>query len=212
MFGRRRKRPEFNAGAFDSVLDGAKNLYFGKVRPLEEAYLVERFHYPLLNPADLDAKPMVLLVGQYSTGKTSFIQYLLERDFPGMHIGPQPTTDRWQAIMHGPEERELPGNALASNPEAPFFALSRQFGNSFLSRFSGCEVPSDFLRGCTLIDTPGILAGKKQTEDRNYAFEDVVTWFAPRVDLILLMFDAHKVSPHGSPRSHQSHAYAYLSI
>mmetsp|Transcript_26793 Transcript_26793/g.86508 ORF Transcript_26793/g.86508 Transcript_26793/m.86508 type:complete len:106 (-) Transcript_26793:478-795(-) len=78
MFGRK-KRPQFDAGAFDSVLDGAKSLYFGKVRPLEDQYLVDRFHYSLLNPADLDAKPMVMLVGQYSTGKTTFIRYLLER-------------------------------------------------------------------------------------------------------------------------------------
>jgi hypothetical protein len=29
------------------------------------------------------AKPQVLLIGQYSVGKTSFIRYLLGRDFPG---------------------------------------------------------------------------------------------------------------------------------
>ena len=53
---------------------------------------------------DFDAKPMVLLVGQYSVGKTTFIRYLLERDFPGMRIGPEPTTDRFIAIMHGNED------------------------------------------------------------------------------------------------------------
>ena len=37
---------------------------------------------------------MVMLVGQYSTGKTTFIRYLLEQDFPGIRIGPEPTTDR----------------------------------------------------------------------------------------------------------------------
>lgn len=36
-----------------------------------------------LEDPDFDAKPMILLVGQYSTGKTTFIRYLLERDFPG---------------------------------------------------------------------------------------------------------------------------------
>ena len=30
---------------------------------------------------------------KYSTGKTTFIKYLLESDFPGMRIGPEPTTD-----------------------------------------------------------------------------------------------------------------------
>ena len=43
----------------------------------------------------LAAKPQVLLVGQYSVGKTSFIKYLLGRDFPGQRIGPEPTTDRF---------------------------------------------------------------------------------------------------------------------
>ena len=36
-----------------------------------------------------------MLVGQYSTGKTTFIRYLLEQDFPGIRIGPEPTTDRY---------------------------------------------------------------------------------------------------------------------
>jgi len=164
-----------------------------KVRPLEEQSLVQHFHYPLLADCDFEARPMVLLVGQYSVGKTSFIRYLLESDFPGMHVGPEPTTDRFQAIMYGAAARELPGNALASNPDTPFYELSRCFGNAFLSKFSGCEVPSLFARGCTLIDTPGVLSGRKQTEDRLYSYEDVVRWFAPRADLILLMFDAHKV-------------------
>lgn len=47
-----------------------------------------------MNPADFDAKPMVLIVGQYSVGKTSFIRSLLKRDFPGQRVGPEPTTDR----------------------------------------------------------------------------------------------------------------------
>jgi GTPase SAR1 family protein len=41
----------------------------------------------------------VLLLGQYSTGKTSFIQYLVGREFPGSRVGPEPTTDRFVAIM-----------------------------------------------------------------------------------------------------------------
>ena len=48
----------------------------------------------------LAAKPQVLLIGQYSVGKTSFIRYLLGRDFPGQRIGPEPTTDRFTGAYH----------------------------------------------------------------------------------------------------------------
>lgn len=56
---------------------------------------------------------MVLLLGQYSVGKTSFIRSLLQRDFPGQRVGPEPTTDRFMAVMYGNEERLVPGHALA---------------------------------------------------------------------------------------------------
>lgn len=32
---------------------------------------------------DFDAKPMVMLLGQYSTGKTTFIKHLLKTSYPG---------------------------------------------------------------------------------------------------------------------------------
>jgi septin family protein len=41
-----------------------------------------------MSPSDFDAKPMVLILGQYSVGKTSFIRSLLKQDFPGQRIGP----------------------------------------------------------------------------------------------------------------------------
>ena len=30
----------------------------------------------------------------WHAGKTTFIKHLLQRDYPGIHIGPEPTTDR----------------------------------------------------------------------------------------------------------------------
>jgi GTPase SAR1 family protein len=60
---------------------------------------------------------MVLLVGPYSVGKTSFIKYILGRDFPGQRIGPEPTTDRFMAIMYGENDKIVPGNALTVKGE-----------------------------------------------------------------------------------------------
>ena len=75
----RKAEPE----VFGTVSDGLKKLYKQKMLPLEEAYFFHDFHSPQLDDPDFDAKPMILLVGQYSTGKTTFIRYLLEQDFPG---------------------------------------------------------------------------------------------------------------------------------
>ena len=84
-----------NADVYDSVTNGLQQVYKQKLLPLEKEYQFHDFHSPALDDPDFDARPMVMLVGQYSTGKTTFIRYLLEQDFPGIRIGPEPTTDRW---------------------------------------------------------------------------------------------------------------------
>lgn len=177
---------------FDNVSTGLKKMYKEKLRPLEEAYKFGEFHSPLLGDADFDAKPMILLLGQYSTGKTTFIRYLLEQDFPGIRIGPEPTTDRFVAVMHSDRDQVIPGNAAVVDPDRQFRSL-QQFGNAFMSRFEVSCAANKVLEHVTIIDTPGVLSGEKQRVDRGYDFEGIVSWFAHRVDLIILLFDAHKL-------------------
>jgi len=49
------------------------------------------------------------VIGSYSCGKTSFIQYRLAQDYPGLSVGAEPTTDKFTVIMHG--EGRIPGDA-----------------------------------------------------------------------------------------------------
>lgn len=58
----------------------------------------------------------------------------MEQDFPGMRIGPEPTTDGFIAVMYGENEGVVPGNALVVDPKKPFRKLNA-FGNSFLNRY-----------------------------------------------------------------------------
>ena len=146
-------------------------------------------------------------------------------DFPGQHIGPEPTTDRFMALVHGEDDPEsdlrslpdddttvdnfmtkargrdgknkskgkvLKGNSLTVTPELPFSTLS-SFGTGFLSHFVGSISSAPLLKQVTLIDTPGVLSGEKQRLSRSYDFAEVAKWFADRSDLILLLFDAHKL-------------------
>lgn len=125
-------------------------------------------------------------------GKTSFIRYLLERDYQGMRIGPEPTTDKFISIMYGDKDRVIPGNAASISDALPFQNL-QQFGTGFLKRFEVVEAPSPILKGINIIDTPGVLSGEKQRLNRSYDFAEVIHFLADRADLILLLFDAHKL-------------------
>jgi EH domain-containing protein 1 len=62
-----------------------------------------------------------------------------------------------------------------------------------LSKFEAAECKASILEKITFIDTPGVLSGEKQRIGRSYDYVSVCEWFAERADLILLLFDAHKL-------------------
>ncbi|KAK9084746.1 hypothetical protein Sjap_025157 [Stephania japonica] len=183
---------KYRLGSATSIIDGLKGLYIDKLKPLEVTYRFNDFVSPLLTNSDFDAKPMVMLLGQYSTGKTTFIKHLLKRTYPGAHIGPEPTTDKFVVVMSGPDEKSIPGNTVTVRADMPFSGLNT-FGTQFLSKFQCSQMSHPLLENITFVDTPGVLSGEKQRARRSYDFTGVTSWFAAKSDLILLMFDPHKL-------------------
>ncbi|KAE8654213.1 EH domain-containing protein 1 [Hibiscus syriacus] len=108
------------------------------------------------------------------------------------HIGPEPTTDRFVVVMSGTDERSVPGNTIAVQADMPFSGLTH-FGTTFLSKFECSQMPHPLLEHITFVDTPGVLSGEKQRTQRSYDFTGVTSWFAAKCDLILLLFDPHKL-------------------
>jgi len=178
---------------FPSMGEALDHLYKEKLLPMEVASEFHRFHhFTELPSAYFSARPLVLTIGQYSTGKTSFIRHLTKSDYPGQQIGPEPTTDRFVAVCHGDETATIPGHALVQCKKLPFTPLSK-FGGSFLCRLEAARLPSKILEQVTFVDTPGVLSGEKQRQKRGYNFEEVIAWFAEHAAMIILFFDAHKL-------------------
>ncbi|GMY31133.1 EH domain-containing protein 1 isoform X2 [Fagus crenata] len=190
-----------------SISDGMKSLYMKKLKPLEVTYRFHGFGSPFLSEGDFDAKPLVILLGQYSTGKTTFIKHLLNRSYPGK-LSSELTLDwslqltdlllSWylqnskRPPVSGPEEKSIPGNTIATQADMPFSGLT-SFGASFLSKFECGQMPHPLLEHISLVDTPGVLSGETQRTQRAYDFTSVTSWFAAKCDLILLLFDPHKL-------------------
>eukprot|EP00613_Pedinella_sp_CCMP2098_P071940 CAMPEP_0171911564 /NCGR_PEP_ID=MMETSP0993-20121228/10376_1 /TAXON_ID=483369 /ORGANISM="non described non described, Strain CCMP2098" /LENGTH=486 /DNA_ID=CAMNT_0012545105 /DNA_START=85 /DNA_END=1545 /DNA_ORIENTATION=+ len=168
------------------------SIYQKHVAPLEQKYSFGKFYTPELREADFLSPPMVMLLGQYSTGKTTMIEYLTGAKLPGAHIGPEPTTDRFVALMYGKEARTVPGHAACTEEDLPFKSL-QTYGSSFLSKFEVTQVDSEMLKDVTFVDTPGVLSGEKQRTSRGYDFTAVTKHLAERADCILLLFDCSKL-------------------
>jgi len=119
------------------IIEAIKGIYKNKMKPLEIMYDFPKFYSPCMNDIDFESLPIVMLMGQYSTGKTTFIKYLLERDFPGSRIGPEPTTDKFTAIIYDKKERVVPGNALAADMSR-FVVFNLHPGLGFLAEQPSC--------------------------------------------------------------------------
>ena len=164
-------------------------LITAELNPLREEY-----HY---GTHDLQSfiswQPIVLIIGNYSAGKSTFINELVGDNV--QRTGQAPTDDCFTVIAYQDkphhnfvEERD--GRVLLGDESLPFKRLKSQ-GERFLSHFRLKKVRADILKNLVLIDTPGMLDSISE-KDRGYNYQEVLGELASLADLVILLFDAHK--------------------
>lgn len=170
----------------------------GVMRDLEKA--LHRKAGPVLRQYGVDSdslltplkwQPIVLVIGNYSSGKSTFINELLGKEV--QRTGQAPTDDCFTIITRqesGQDPIEVPGSTLVNDESLPFASL-RRFGESLLSHVRMKRVDAPILENIAIIDTPGMLDSVTE-KDRGYDYLGVVRELARLADLIILMFDPHK--------------------
>ncbi|KAG5468680.1 hypothetical protein CUR178_01515 [Leishmania enriettii] len=174
----------------ESTLQQLNQIYISRVEPVEGSYDYNVFRPTWFSESIKQKKPFVTFLGPFSSGKSSFINYLLQRDY--LLTGPQPVTDKFTVIMYGEELQQIPGRVLMADSRLPYRGLS-QFGDAFAEFFSGVAAPHPILRSVSLIDTPGIVEAAGDIHARRYNYTEVCRWFVEKSDLVFFLFDPTKL-------------------
>jgi hypothetical protein len=133
--------------------------------------------------------PMVLFLGNHSSGKSSFINHLVQTDI--QKTGLAPTDDGFTILTYGTKADDFDGQAVVSHPDLTFKPLQR-LGPSFQARLRLKTYPAELLKSINLIDSPGMIDAAGTARGRSYDFAAGVRCFAEMADLILFFFDPDK--------------------
>ena len=181
---------DYNRNYLESLRNELVEIVQDRLSPL-----AMRYHYaqvPL--ESNIKWKPSVLLIGNYSSGKSTLINELIGADV--QMTGQAPTDDSFTVITTNPTEGSdesviiRDGQVLLNDPQYPFAGF-RKFGKRFAAHFRLKLVKSPLLHNLALIDTPGMLDSVSE-KDRGYDYQEVIGDLAQIADLILIIFDPHK--------------------
>nr|XP_033770599.1 sarcalumenin isoform X2 [Geotrypetes seraphini] len=178
---------------YSGVLQRLRKIYHTAIKPVEHSYKYNELRQHEITDGEITSKPMVLFLGPWSVGKSTMINYLLGLDESAyqLYTGAEPTTSEFTVLMHGPKMKTIEGIVMAADSGRSFSPLEK-FGQNFLEKLIGIEIPHKLLERVSFVDTPGIIENRKQQE-RGYPFNDVCQWFIDRADLIFIVFDPTKL-------------------
>lgn len=155
--------------------------------PLFEKYSVDSGNLDAI----LKWKPIALILGNYSSGKSTLINEILGKEV--QRTGQAPTDDSF-TIITAPDPDfaggEVQGATLINNDKLPFGAL-KSYGEPLFAHFRMKYIDSPLLENLAIIDSPGMMDSVTE-KGRGYDFLNVVADLIRLADLVVLMFDPHK--------------------
>ena len=198
--------------------------FYKKIKSLNEK-IIKPLNIRLYGPLDktLDEftpLPQVLVLGNHSSGKSTFINYMCGRSIQA--TGVAPTDDGFTFIAPGKEDIDQDGPSVVGDNALGFTGL-RTFGTGLIGHIHLKIRKNLSLNDVMLIDSPASLrssyggiinasnpsaisassysSSMDSSKDRGYDFEGVVRWLAERADIILLFQDPAKPGTTGETLS-----------
>uniref|UniRef100_A0A452T515 Sarcalumenin n=2 Tax=Ursus TaxID=9639 RepID=A0A452T515_URSMA len=135
---------------YSVVLQRLRKIYHSSIKPLEQSYKYNELRQHEITDGEITSKPMVLFLGPWSVGKSTMINYLLglENTRYQLYTGAEPTTSEFTVLMHGPKLKTIEGIVMAADSARSFSPLEK-FGQNFLEKLIGIEVPHKLLERVT---------------------------------------------------------------
>lgn len=136
--------------------------------------------------------PLISVLGTYSSGKSAFINYLL--DYRLQATGNQAVDDKFTVVCYTNDKnvRVLPGLSLDADPRFPLYKISQAIdtvaageGRHIDNYLQLKTCPSEALRGRILIDSPGFDADAQRASTLQ-----ITDHIIDLSDLVLVFFDA----------------------
>ena len=177
----------FGFGSSNADVETRVNRLYKAFAPVAARYRHEFRHPSEVTPG---AAPSVIFLGNHSSGKSTIINSLLG-DPPVQDTGVAPTDDAFTVLLFGEEESECFGPAALGRLPVEFQGLAK-LGPDFLQHLAVKFRNRDYLRGITLVDSPGMIDTPEGSVSRSYDFTAAVRAMCGICDLVLFLFDPEK--------------------
>ena len=135
-----------NENLVSGTLKELKKIYTNSILPLESSYKYRELSHRHFGDPEMLSKPLIVLMGPWSGGKSTMINYILGNEFNknAFKAGVGPTQGfNFNIAMYGETEEEIEGTELAA--EFSFSSLQK-FGQDFLEKLRGKKLKNPLLK------------------------------------------------------------------